>query len=584
MADKDHIKASDAASKEDETKKEEKKEKEEVESEEESKEESKAKDEEEEEEKEEASITESDKPDETKGTEATPEEDNADADNNNEDDDDKPLSQLKHEIKSGKVASTPAPEDKPPTPPPKPPRPLSPFSQAHLTLSEAFPTVEPNVVRAVLVASSGLVDPAFNGLLSLSDPEYQLDENMISQQQQQVAVALSSMLAPPRPHGKPSGPSPASALRKTPAATRYRQAPAPAPAQPRAPARATPSDARLEHKAANRAAREASIEAALRSDSSQIEEDEKLARMLSAEYEAEQRGDRHVRYADTGRGTTYSDPQDNARGRRFRADDKGYTNDAFGNFADDGRSGPDHQYGYDYEYDEDDMYKERSFFDDDLPQLQANLQKGFTETKVKVNSWVENLRKKIDGDEGAPSVFSGLFGNNQNQQSSHPGASSGNQNNLEREYYNTRGYDKPQARRGGRPGRGFDRDPDMIDFEGIKMQDDTSDHDDYDPSTAPRLPRRPTGSGISSSTGHENNLKGDRGNKWEPLQPVTPDPVEDSSTSAKVEDVKEEAKEEDISSKKIPLKSETSEEDDPFFIGDSDDEEEADARDKKSDL
>lgn len=83
----------------------------------------------------------------------------------------------------------------------------------------------------------------------------------------------------------------------------------------------------------------------------QVEEDEKLARMLAAEYDAETRRDRRVRYADTGRGTTYADPRDGARGRR-------YENDAFGNFADDNH-GPDARYGYDYEYD--DMDKERSF-------------------------------------------------------------------------------------------------------------------------------------------------------------------------------------------------------------------------------
>ena len=38
---------------------------------------------------------------------------------------------------------------------------------------------------------------------------------------------------------------------------------------------------------------------------------------------------------------------------------------------------------------------------DDLPVIRDNIKKGFFETQSKVNSWVTNLRKKIDGDEEA---------------------------------------------------------------------------------------------------------------------------------------------------------------------------------------
>lgn len=51
-------------------------------------------------------------------------------------------------------------------PPPKPPRPMSPEQQAQNTLIEAFPDIDTNVVKAVLVASGGKVEPAFNALLS----------------------------------------------------------------------------------------------------------------------------------------------------------------------------------------------------------------------------------------------------------------------------------------------------------------------------------------------------------------------------------------------------------------------------------
>ena len=49
--------------------------------------------------------------------------------------------------------------------PPKPPRPLSPQQQAENTLKEAFPSIDAAVVKAVLIASGGRVEPAFNALL-----------------------------------------------------------------------------------------------------------------------------------------------------------------------------------------------------------------------------------------------------------------------------------------------------------------------------------------------------------------------------------------------------------------------------------
>jgi len=61
-------------------------------------------------------------------------------------------------------------------PPPKPPRPLSPQAHAEATLIEAFPSIEAKVVKAVLVASGGKVEPAFNALLSMSDPNYVAEE------------------------------------------------------------------------------------------------------------------------------------------------------------------------------------------------------------------------------------------------------------------------------------------------------------------------------------------------------------------------------------------------------------------------
>ena len=52
-------------------------------------------------------------------------------------------------------------------PPPKPPRPLAPEQQAENTLKEAFPSIDAAVVKAVLRASGGRVEPAFNALLGI---------------------------------------------------------------------------------------------------------------------------------------------------------------------------------------------------------------------------------------------------------------------------------------------------------------------------------------------------------------------------------------------------------------------------------
>lgn len=52
-----------------------------------------------------------------------------------------------------------------PAAPPKPPRPLGPREQSEITLREAFPTVEPSVIKAILTASNWNVERAFNALL-----------------------------------------------------------------------------------------------------------------------------------------------------------------------------------------------------------------------------------------------------------------------------------------------------------------------------------------------------------------------------------------------------------------------------------
>ena len=80
-------------------------------------------------------------------------------------------------------------------PPAKPPRPLSAREQAENTLKDAFPTIDASVVKAVLTASGGQVEPAFNALLGMSDPDSQQQES-------------EPPVKPPRPTQQFGGPTP----------------------------------------------------------------------------------------------------------------------------------------------------------------------------------------------------------------------------------------------------------------------------------------------------------------------------------------------------------------------------------------
>lgn len=60
---------------------------------------------------------------------------------------------------------TPAQDSSTEAAPPKPPRPVTEAQKNEMILKEAFPTVEDSVIKAVLRASGGKVEPAFNALL-----------------------------------------------------------------------------------------------------------------------------------------------------------------------------------------------------------------------------------------------------------------------------------------------------------------------------------------------------------------------------------------------------------------------------------
>lgn len=65
------------------------------------------------------------------------------------------------------TAATSTPAQSTEAAPPKPPRPQTEAQKNEITLKEAFPGVDASVIRAVLRASGGRVEPAFNALLGV---------------------------------------------------------------------------------------------------------------------------------------------------------------------------------------------------------------------------------------------------------------------------------------------------------------------------------------------------------------------------------------------------------------------------------
>ncbi|KAK4101460.1 hypothetical protein N658DRAFT_523944 [Parathielavia hyrcaniae] len=179
-------------------------------------------------------------------------------------------------------------------PPPKPPRPVTEEQRNVQTLKEAFPSIEDRVIKAVLRASGGRIEAAFNGLLELTDPE--------------AAERDHPPPPPPRPVAEPVG-------------------------------RPTSTDL------------------------SQLEADERYARQLAEHYE-------------------------NVGAYEARTSNRGHHGG--GGQRPHGRQ----QTGLRPQDDPDD--REHSFIDDDLPVIKESLRKGFIETQSKVNTWFTQLKKRID--------------------------------------------------------------------------------------------------------------------------------------------------------------------------------------------
>jgi hypothetical protein len=87
-------------------------------------------------------------------------------------------------------------EDEGPAPPPKPPRPMSPRAKAEATLIEAFPSIDAKVIKAVLIASNGKVEPAFNALLG----EMVGSWSGYANRGKACLIRISSMSLPPHHH------------------------------------------------------------------------------------------------------------------------------------------------------------------------------------------------------------------------------------------------------------------------------------------------------------------------------------------------------------------------------------------------
>jgi|ERR1712000_186361 len=94
------------------------------------------------------------------------------------------------------VAAPPAPTvtDEEEPAPAKPPRPMTEAQKNQQTLKEAFPSIDMGVIKAVLSASGGRVEPAFNALLEMTDPD------AVTREPQEEAAAAPP-LQPPRPQG-----------------------------------------------------------------------------------------------------------------------------------------------------------------------------------------------------------------------------------------------------------------------------------------------------------------------------------------------------------------------------------------------
>ncbi|KAL2831998.1 hypothetical protein BDW59DRAFT_114263 [Aspergillus cavernicola] len=192
--------------------------------------------------------------------------------------------------------------------------------------------------------------------------------------------------------------------------------------------------------------------------------------------------------------------------------------------------------------------KEYNFFDDDLPVIRENIRKGFLDTQTKVSSWVQTLKKRLDGEE--------------EEEDNHAARGYGEEN-----------YGRPRrsgdlGRRSGDRER-YDADPQVLsdDFSALEMRDSEA--------PPPRPPRPLANSALyktsspspdrrkvsfqegppteignlydASELASHHSPAGGKQSKWQPLSTVEPSPIGEN---------------------------------DPFSLGDSDDEKDTKSKDQ----
>ncbi|KAF2010182.1 hypothetical protein BU24DRAFT_428204 [Aaosphaeria arxii CBS 175.79] len=332
-------------------------------------------------------------------------------------------------------------EDATEIPPPKPPRPTSPQQQAENTLIEAFPSIDSKIVKAVLVASGGKVEPAFNALLSMSDPSFSAED------------------APP-----PQPPRPAQ--------------------QPR----------------------------------SQVEQDEIYARQLAQHYQS-----------------SYTEDHGSSRQREPHLPQQRQ------------QTGLKPNELYD---------RDHSFFDDDLPVIRKNIEQGFKETQTKVNQWITNFKKQLDGEPDEYDQYGNPVSHRQvpqQRQNYGPSQSDQSRRSAERQ---RRSADRER----------YDTDNRVLgdDFEALQLRDDEAPQQRGNrPFANPNLFKPtpvspPTGGPVDevdalyrnpSPNGQQTGTTGNKsGNKkWQPLTSIAPNPEPDDHDPFSLGDSDEdEAKQKDI--------------------------------------
>jgi hypothetical protein len=219
--------------------------------------------------------------------------------------------------------------------------------------------------------------------------------------------------------------------------------------------------------------------------------------------------------------------------------------------------------------------REYSFLDDDLPMIRENIRKGFLETQSTVNKWVTNFKKKLDGED------EGGFTN----QPARPaqGFQTGSQG-----YSNYSRRSSEMARRSADRER-YDADPQVLgdDFSTLALRDAEGKGSLWDVKATrltlvgapPKKPQRPLANpdlfkpNSSVPGGRKVSFQNDppeeiddlysgssklskqqsstgKSSKWQPLSAVEPSPVAEN---------------------------------DPFSLGDSDDDKETKARENQSD-